>query len=173
MAIVVNGLILVPYRIHTALGCFSHMLVADLDLQRLRWTGGWFFSSGGVTCAWFSSGVSQLSCGSSRYEGHALDNKSRCLSHMEENIPCYSMHNLFFPKYHLCILPAEPTGTLLVPAQQREVGSTILSRHTGSLMDAGWVRGHLFVLLGSFEDCWNSYRYTQDCPQALELKAFC
>lgn len=40
MAIVVNRLIMVPFRIHTALGCFSHMLVADLDLQRIRWTGG-------------------------------------------------------------------------------------------------------------------------------------
>lgn len=85
---------------------------------------------------------------SPKYKGRALDNKSRCSSRMEQNIPHCSMDNSFFPKSHLFTLPAEPAGTPLVPAQQRQVGNTILSRRTGSLTDAGWVRGHLFVLFG-------------------------
>ena len=101
-----------------------------------------------MTCAWFSSGISKSLRSSPRSKGHALDKKSRCLSCMEQNIPHCSVDNSFFPKSHLFTLPAEPAGTPLVPAQQRQVGNTILRRCMGSLMDAGWVRGDLFVLFG-------------------------
>ena len=104
--------------------------------------------SRGAACAWFSNGISESFQSSPRYEDHAFDNKSRCSSHMEQNIPHCSVNNSFFPESGLFTLPAELTGTPLVPAQQRRVGSTILRRGTGSLRDAGWLRGHLFVLFG-------------------------
>lgn len=66
-------------------------------------------------CAWCSGGISKALRSPPRYKGHALDNKSRCLSGMEQNILHCSVDNSFFLKSHLFTLPAEPVGTPLVP----------------------------------------------------------